>query len=63
MTMELSSGLTGEITRYIPRVEIRRPGAARIALTGSVEYQPIEMLDVALTLSGITTSPIVTKGE
>lgn len=61
--MDLSSDMTGEIKRYIPRMEVSRPGADKIALTGSVEFQPIEMLTIALTLSGITKSPIVTKCE
>ncbi|XP_071116773.1 uncharacterized protein [Haliotis cracherodii] len=43
---------------YIPRLEIRRPGAKVILLSGTVEAEALKRASVELTLAGVTPNAI-----
>ena len=58
----MSKSRKGNSYFYTPLVEISAPKMKPIALKGNVEYRPSQSLEVDLNLSGVTKSPIVTKG-
>ncbi|XP_060075290.1 apolipophorins-like [Ylistrum balloti] len=59
---ELLRSRRGHSIIYTPTFELRLPTRDPIRLEGKIVYLPFKTIDMDMMLSGITTSPVTTKG-
>lgn len=63
VTAQLEQDKKGGSATYTPLVEVRRPQAQPLALTGSLVTKDASTGDLSLSLSGFTEKPVVLKCE
>ena len=60
---EVAKSRKGNSYIYTPSVILTAPKLKQIKLKGQAEYQPNKIVDVMLTLSGVSKEPIKTQGK